>query len=61
MTYTSINIYLRDFDSGEVANLDVQFRAGYPVEITGMAVRAYDYYNPMTEGKAMPRKIVVTQ
>lgn len=58
-SYTEINIYLRNFDVGQIVNLGVWFRASYPVEITGMSVRAYDYYNPDIEGKTMPTEIVV--
>ena len=58
-SYTSVNIYLRNFDVGQVLTLEVLFRAGYPVKVTGMNVRAYDYYNPTVEGKTMPVEIVV--
>lgn len=61
MNYTSLNIYLRDFEPNQVIDLDVQFRAGYPVEATGLSVRAYDYYNPQIEGKTMPIPIKVTK
>ena len=60
-SYTSVNIYLRNFEASQIVNLDVWFRASYPVEITGMAIRAYDYYNPEVEGKSMPVKITVQQ
>ncbi len=59
ISYTEINIYLRNFDANQITNLGVDFRASYPVEITGMQVRAYDYYNPEIEGKTMPIKINV--
>ena len=60
-SYTSVNIYLRNFLASERLNLDVNFRASYPVEITGLAVRAYDYYNPGIEGNSMPIKLTVTE
>ena len=60
-SYTAINIYLRTFEIGQIINLDVSFRASYPVDITGMAVKVYDYYNPEIEGKTMPIKINVKQ
>ena len=60
-SYTAINIYLRNFEIGQIINLDVSFRASYPVDITGMAVKIYDYYNPEIEGKTMPIKINVKQ
>ncbi len=59
MSYTGVNIYLRNFEVGQVVNLGVNFRASYPVKITGMNVRAYDYYNPNVEGKSMPIEINV--
>ena len=58
-SYTSVNMYLRNLEAGQIINLDISFRASYPVEIIGMAVRAYDYYNPDVEGKTMPIKISV--
>ena len=58
-SYSQVNIYLRDFEEGQIVNLDVSFRAGYPVEITGLSVKAYDYYNPNIEGKTMPIQIKV--
>ena len=60
-SYTEVNIYLRNFEVSQIVNLDVSFRASYPVDITGMVVRAYDYYNPEIEGKSMPVKITVKQ
>lgn len=58
-SYTSVNIYLRDFEISQIVNLNIEFRAAYPVEITGLSVNAYDYYNPEVEGKAMPIQIIV--
>lgn len=60
-TYNNVNIYLREFEASQVVDLELQFRASYPVDVTGMAVRAYDYYNPMIEGMSTPIKIIVTQ
>ena len=57
--YRTVNIYLRNFDAFQIATLNVEFRAMYPVEITGMGIRAYDYYNPDIEGNYMPSKIIV--
>ena len=59
-SYTSVNIYLRDVEISQIVDLNIKFRASYPVEITGLAIRAYDYYNPEVEGKTMPIQIVVT-
>lgn len=58
-SYSEVNIYLRNFEAGQVVNLSSWFRASYPVEITGMFVKAYDYYNPNVEGKTMPVEIRV--
>ena len=60
-SYTAINIYLRNFDIGQVVDLGSSFRASYPVDITGMAVKVYDYYNPEIIGTSMPIKINVRQ
>ena len=60
-SYTAINIYLRNFDIGQVIDLGLSFRASYPVDITGMAVKVYDYYNPEIIGTSMPIKINVRQ
>jgi len=58
-SYTTVNIYLRDFEMSEIVDLTIKFRALYPVEITGLPIRVYDYYNPEIEGKTMPIQIVV--
>ena len=58
-SYSEINIYLRNFEAGQVVDLSVWFRARYPVEITGMSVKAYDYYNPNVQGKTKPIEIKV--
>lgn len=57
MTYTTVNIYLRNFERNQFVDLKVKFRAAYPVEITGLSVKAYDYYNPEVEGKSLPMLI----
>lgn len=59
MNYSTINLYIRDFEISELIDLNIQFRASYPVDITGLAIRAYDYYNPGAEGKSMPIEIKV--
>lgn len=59
-SYSTVNIYLRDFETSQLVDLNIKFRASYPVEITGLAIRAYDYYNPEVECKTMPIKIEVT-
>ena len=57
--YNSINIYFRNVEKGKDYTIDVKYRALYPEEITGGAVRFYDYYNPDIEGFAAPTKIKV--
>lgn len=59
-SYTSVNLYLRNFEISQIVDLNIKFRASYPVEITGLAIRAYDYYNPEVEGKTMPIEIKVS-
>lgn len=59
MNYKTVNLYISDFENSEVIDLDVQFRALYPVEITGLSVRAYDYYNPQVEGNFIPVELKV--
>lgn len=61
MNYSMIYLYLRDFDVRQIVELDLAFRASYPVDITGLAVRAYDYYNPTVEGVMSPIRIKVTE
>lgn len=58
-SYTEVHLYLRDFNPNQIINLDVDFRASYPVQITGLTTKAYDYYNPEIEGKTMPIEINV--
>lgn len=59
ISYTNVNIYLRNFDADQITNLDIWYRARYPVDITGMSVRAYDYYNPNVQGITAPINIKV--
>jgi len=59
MNYRTINLYIRNFEVNNVLDLNVLFRASYPVRITGLSVKAYDYYNPEVYGVALPRLIVV--
>ena len=59
--YGKINIYLRTFEKGEQLELTVQYRALYPENITGGAIRVFDYYNPDVQGICEPRNILVTE
>ena len=59
--YGKINMYLRAFDKGDEVELKVEYRALYPENITGAAIRVFDYYNPNVEGICLPRNINVTE
>ncbi len=60
-SYGKINLYIRNFDENEIKNIEVQYRAQYPENITGASVRVYDYYNPDIEGLLLPVNITITQ
>ena len=58
--YGYINIYVRNMPSNtNISNILVKYRALYPEEITGGAVRFYDYYNPDVEAISGPSKLIV--
>ena len=59
--YGKINIYLRAFKKGEQVNINVQYRALYPENVTGAAIRVFDYYNPDIEGICNPVNIQITE
>lgn len=59
MSYNSINIYLRNFEQNQELEMQIKFRAGYPVDITGLEIKVYDYYNPDIEGKTLPVNVKV--
>lgn len=59
--YNKINLYLRSFEVGEAVSLNIQYRALYPENITGAAIRFYDYYNPNIEGVCIPVNIGITE
>ena len=59
MNYNKLHIYLRNFENRQIKNLKIKFRAMYPVEINGLSIRAYDYYNPEIESKTLPIKLIV--
>lgn len=59
--YNTLNLYLRNFKVGDTKNIEIYYRANYPEEIVGGAIRVYDYYNPTTEGVEEPVKILVTE
>lgn len=59
MGYDRLNFYIRDFQSYEVKELNIEYRARYPVSVTTGAVHAYDYYNPGIEAKLKPVRIKV--
>lgn len=57
--YGTIDLYLRNYEKGDILELNIQYRANYPEEITGAAIRVYDYYNPEIEGLCVPVQIKV--
>lgn len=57
--YGKINIYLRTLKKDEQVDLNIQYRALYPENITGGAIRVFDYYNPNVEGICKPINIEV--
>ena len=57
--YDSINLYLRDVRQGEIKDLSIDYRPGYPAKITAGQIKAYDYYNPGIEGIQKPFIITV--
>ena len=59
--YGKINLYLRGLKANSGETFDIQYRALYPEEITGAAIRVYDYYNPDVEGISLPVKMNVTE
>ena len=59
INYRTVNLYLRNFKVSQLINVDVNFRARFPVEITGLSIRTYDYYNPSVQGNFMPIEIRV--
>lgn len=59
--YTTLNLYIRNFKKETPKTLEVQYRTNYPEEVTGGAIRAFDYYNPNIEGIKVPTKISVTE
>lgn len=59
--YGKINIYLRGIDKEEQIDLNVEYRALYPENITGAAIRVFDYYNPNLESVCAPRNIQITE
>ena len=59
--YSTINIYIRDFANSEFVPLQIKYRTMYPEKVTGALVEFYDYYNPETEGIAVPIQITVNK
>lgn len=57
--YNTVDLYIRNYKAGQSMELTVNYRAGYPEQITGACIRAYDYYNPEIEGLCMPVQINV--
>ena len=59
--YGKINVYIRALEKLEQIHLNVQYRALYPEQITGAAIRVFDYYNPSLEGICSPEIIEITE
>ena len=57
--YGKVLIYLRSLDVMRTNKFKVEFRALYPVEITGGAIEVYDYYNPESIEYTAPENIKV--
>ena len=58
-SYEKIYVYLRDIEKVDEVMFEVEFRALYPVDVTGGAVRVYDYYNSEISEVLKPIDIVV--
>ena len=58
-SYEKIYVYLRDIETIDEVMFEVEFRALYPVDVTGGAVRVYDYYNAEISEVLHPMDIVV--
>lgn len=59
--YNTINLYIKNFDHMDSKDLDIRYRANYPVNVTGGMVMVYDYYNPDNMSIAAPQNIVITE
>lgn len=57
--YNTVDLYMRNYNVNDVKTLTVNYRAGYPEQITGAAISVYDYYNPEVRGISMPVGIIV--
>lgn len=57
--YNTVDLYIRNYNINDVKSLTVNYRAGYPEQITGASISVYDYYNPEINGICMPVEINV--
>lgn len=57
--YNTVDLYIRNYNVNDVKTLTVNYRAGYPEQITGASISVYDYYNPEVNGICMPVEINV--
>ena len=57
--YGKVLIYLRSLDVMRTNKFKVEFRAVYPVDITGGAIEVYDYYTPESIEYTAPENIKV--
>ncbi|MGN1298781.1 MAG: alpha-2-macroglobulin family protein [Candidatus Scatovivens sp.] len=53
-SYGKIYLYIREFDENKFIDLNIEYKADYPAQITGGSIRVYDYYNPDIQAIAMP-------
>ncbi len=59
--YEKINIYIRGYLKENTISLNVNYKALYPENVTGGAIRFYDYYNPSIEGFSSPNVINIAE
>ncbi len=52
-------VYLRNLDAGEELKLTYSLRATMPVKVTAPPARAYEYYNPDTQGFSRATRLTV--
>ena len=57
-SYYKIYLYLRNFEENEFIDIQVEYKADYPANVTGGSVRVYDYYNPDSEEKNVAEVII---
>ena len=61
VTLLKNNVNLNVKAQSENITLNIEYRALYPENITGGAIRFFDYYNPEIEAVCLPVKLEVTE